>query len=53
MDFEQREERERLGLVPCDSNCSAKLEPQTLVEYQFALEHYRFHGYLCGCSHGR
>lgn len=40
--------------VPCDSvACRAKQQPQTLEEYGAALDHWRSHQYLGGCSHGR
>jgi hypothetical protein len=37
--------------VHCDQWCGALEEPQTLEEYRAALEHWRRHGYLSGCSH--
>jgi hypothetical protein len=39
--------------VDCDEGCGAFKEPQTLDEYKAALDHWRTHDYLCGCSHGR
>lgn len=40
-------------LVKCDVTCGALLEPITLEEHKKALEHWRKHHYLSGCSHGR
>jgi hypothetical protein len=39
------------GLVNCDQNCDALLEPITLEETRKALEHWRKHSLLHGCSH--
>jgi hypothetical protein len=39
--------------VSCDDNCGAFAEPVTLEEYKAALEHWREHGDLYGCSHQR
>ena len=45
--------REKQGLAECDDpDCFARLEPQTLAEYRVAVEHWRSHSYLGGCSHG-
>lgn len=38
--------------VGCDMDCGALQEPQSLEEYKAALEHWRSHGYMYGCSHG-
>lgn len=35
-----------------DFNCRALRIPQTLEEYKIALNHWREHSYLSGCSHG-
>ena len=46
------EKREALGLVQCDnSNCDVKDNPVTPYEYIEAYKHWRFHGWLFGCSH--
>ena len=37
--------------VRCDSDCRALLKPETLEEALAALEHWRNHHYLSGCSH--
>jgi len=39
-------------LVHCDRGCVAYEEPFTCEEYLAALEHWRDHEYLHGCSHG-
>jgi hypothetical protein len=45
--------RHDAGLVSCDNNnCKAKSDPQTTQELRDAVEHWRRHGYLSGCSHG-
>lgn len=46
------EERDKAGLVACDRKCPAKDSPYTREEYVLAYEHWRYHGYLHGCSHG-
>jgi hypothetical protein len=38
--------------VACDDNCGALCDPQTLDECKAALEHWRSHSCLRGCSHG-
>lgn len=38
--------------VDCDQNCMALVEPVSAEELRAALEHWRDHSYLCGCSHG-
>jgi hypothetical protein len=38
--------------VDCDEGCGALVEPETLVETRKALEHWRSHECLMGCSHG-
>lgn len=38
--------------VSCDDNCGAFEDPVTPDEFKAAYEHWKFHGYLCGCSHG-
>jgi hypothetical protein len=44
--------RSEAGLVGCDKKgCQAKSKPETPEEYKVAYEHWRCHGYLCGCSH--
>lgn len=54
MSAEHHEAREAAGLTPCDSvTCVAKLDPRTLDEALAAVEHWRHHHYLYGCSHGR
>lgn len=40
-------------MVECDENCGAFVEPVTRAEYKAALAHWRGHGRLSGCSHGR
>lgn len=37
--------------VGCDQACKALLDPQTRGEVQAALDHWRSHRYLHGCSH--
>lgn len=40
--------------VPCDlDDCRAKVAPETIEEWRQARDHWRDHGYLGGCSHGR
>lgn len=40
--------------VPCDqAECRAKEHPQGEEELRAAVEHWRTHRYLHGCSHGR
>lgn len=39
--------------VDCDDDCRALLHPVTFEETQAALIHWREHGLLNGCSHGR
>lgn len=41
-----------MGIVDCDDDCQARLEPETPEEYRAALDHWIEHGYLRGCSHG-
>ena len=38
--------------VDCDERCKALTNPQTVEELRAALEHWRVHQHLCGCSHG-
>lgn len=38
--------------VYCEANCGALDDPQTLEELRAALEHWRSHGFMSGCSHG-
>ena len=38
--------------VDCDRACLALTDPQTVEELRAALEHWRDHSYLSGCSHG-
>ena len=40
------------GEVYCDSNCGAKVTPETLEEYKAAFDHWQNHGCLGGCAHG-
>lgn len=49
--YERQAQDDEAGLVRCDSFCRAKKEPVTLDEYRAALEHWRSHSYLSGCSH--
>jgi hypothetical protein len=42
-----------LGYVRCDDRCMARKEPVTLDEHKEALDHWKSHSRLCGCSHGR
>jgi hypothetical protein len=41
------------SLVDCDELCNAYADPDpdSLTELRVALEHWRHHGYLSGCSH--
>jgi hypothetical protein len=38
--------------VDCDEGCKALTDPVTLDEVKAALEHWRDHMVLSGCSHG-
>jgi hypothetical protein len=38
--------------VDCDERCLALKDPKTFDEIKAALEHWRDHTYLAGCSHG-
>jgi hypothetical protein len=38
--------------VACDEGCRALEDPKTVKEMRAALEHWRRHHYLGGCSHG-
>jgi hypothetical protein len=39
--------------VRCDEKCGALQEPgDSIEELKKALEHWRSHSYLAGCSHG-
>ena len=38
--------------VHCDSRCMALREPFSRDDLEAAYEHWRYHGYLSGCSHG-
>ncbi len=38
--------------VTCDERCKALNEPQSIDELHAALEHWRKHSNLSGCSHG-
>lgn len=40
------------GHVQCDERCEALLQPVTLEETQAALEHWKTHDFMYGCSHG-
>ena len=46
-------EAEDADKVDCDDNCGAKKEPQTIEELRAAVEHWRDHRLLSGCSHSR
>jgi hypothetical protein len=40
--------------VPCDQHCKALYNPgDSVEELRKAVEHWREHGNMCGCSHGR
>jgi hypothetical protein len=39
--------------VDCDERCKALVRPETPEELRAALEHWRCHQWLSGCSHGR
>lgn len=39
--------------VSCDELCGAFQEPRSMEELQAAVEHWRRHSWLHGCSHGR
>lgn len=42
------------AIVRCDdTNCRAFDQPQTCDEMEDALEHWRCHSWLHGCSHGQ
>lgn len=36
-----------------DPRCRALQEPETIEEVRAAMEHWRDHSHLSGCSHGR
>jgi hypothetical protein len=36
----------------CDLGCTALRNPQTKAELRAALDHWMYHPYLSGCSHG-
>lgn len=38
--------------VRCDTNCAALLAPVTVDELIAAVEHWRSHDNMGGCSHG-
>lgn len=38
--------------VNCDKECKALQRPVTIAETRAALEHWKNHGWLSGCSHG-
>lgn len=38
--------------VHCDNNCFARVDPVTIEEFKAALEHWRDHPWMHGCSHG-
>jgi hypothetical protein len=44
---------DELGIVSCDYDCRARLEPATFPETVAALTHWRFHPVLSGCSHAK
>lgn len=51
--YERNMQRTREGFVCCDDpQCVAKVSPTTLDEFKAAMEHWRNHWYLYGCSHG-
>ncbi len=39
-------------IVECDANCGALREPKTKKELVAAVNHWRSHSSLSGCSHG-
>lgn len=47
--------REAEGLVGCDEDtCQVREDdPTSLEEALRAIEHWKYHGYLSGCSHGQ
>lgn len=55
-DDPERDDPERRWLcdvhVSCDQDCRALENPVTLDEVRAALEHWREHPWLHGCSHG-
>jgi hypothetical protein len=54
--LEEVRRRREAGLVWCDDpNCRAKEDPlwDDIDELRDALEHWRDHDVLSGCSHGR
>ena len=52
--WEYDEARREAGIVQCDdASCAAKLEPENEEDYREAYEHWRNHGWIYGCSHGR
>ena len=53
--YDLQDEKAERGFVYCDDlECQAKKEPDEhdIRELSLALEHWRNHGYLHGCSHG-
>lgn len=39
--------------VMCEDYCGALNDPQTFEEYKAAHDHWKDHGLMHGCSHGR
>ena len=39
--------------VACDEPCFALRDPQTEEQLRAALQHWRRHSFMYGCSHGR
>jgi hypothetical protein len=44
--------QESRGFVKCDTDCGAREDPKTLRDLKLAIEHYKHHSYMQGCSHG-
>ena len=40
-------------LVRCDEPCNAKNKPETIDELKIALNHWKYHSFYHGCSHGQ
>ena len=51
-DFVAKSQADGHTFVLCDDNCGALQKPETLEEVKAALEHWRDHSFLGGCSHG-
>ncbi len=50
-DFMEQYEKDH-PLVECDLECGALNKPDTAEEIKAALEHWKSHSSLNGCSHG-